>query len=71
LEIAALFEGLLATGVVDEYSAHGFGGRGKEMAAAVPMHFFRAVHHSQIRFVDERCSLQGLARLFVSEPLGG
>ena len=62
---AAPLPGFPATGPVDEDAAHGLGGGGEEVAAAVPVPRLLDVHQSQVRLVDQRGRLQRLARLLL------
>ena len=61
----------LSAGVLDEDAAHGLGGGGEEVAAAVPLLGLFRVHQAQVGFVDEGGCLQGLAGLFLGQALGG
>ena len=65
------FIGLLAAGVVDEDAAHGLGGGGEEMAAAVPVRAPVAADQPQVGFVDQRRGLQRLPGLLLGQPLRG
>jgi len=53
-----------------ENPSHRFGGRGEEVATAVPMLRGFDIHQPQVSFVDQGCSLQGLPRSFLGQLLG-
>lgn len=59
LHVAAVFQGLLAPGVVHQDPAHGLGGGGEEVSSVFP--FVVAVGNAQPRFVHQGGGLQGLA----------
>ncbi len=67
LPAATSLRGLLAAGVLDHDPSHGFGRRGEEVAAAVPVLDLLNVYQPQIGFMHERRCLQSLARLLLSE----
>jgi hypothetical protein len=69
--VAAVFAALLPPGPFYKDAAHGFGGGGEEVAAAVPAPRLLDVHQSQVRLVDQRGRLQRLARFLLGKPLGG
>src|SRR5687768_15530886 len=52
-EAAAAFGSGAAAGLLDEDSAHGLGGGGEEMPAAVPVLDARRVDEADVGFVDE------------------
>ena len=60
-----------APGALDEDAAHGLGGGGEEVSAAVPMLRFLHVHQPQVRLVDQRGGLERLAGLFLGQLLAG
>ena len=70
LPVAAVLGPPFPPGVVDEDAAHGFGGGGEEVAAAVPGLGLARAHESEIRLMDEGRGLERLAGLFLSESLG-
>jgi hypothetical protein len=70
LAAAAVLGPRLAAGALDEDAAHGFGRRGEEVAAAVPVTGLVPVHQPYIGLVDQGRGLEGLAGPFLSEPLG-
>src|SRR5262249_48627356 len=49
----------------------GFGGRGVEMAAAVPVLGLLDVHQAQVRLVDQGGGVERLARVFVGQLVRG
>src|SRR5262249_48110865 len=57
---ATAFRAPLAPGVVDEDAAHGLGGGGEEVAAAVPVLGLLAADQSEVGIVDEGGRLEGL-----------
>ena len=57
-------------GSVDEDAAHGLGGGGEEVPAAVPVLGLLAAQQPQVRLMHQRGRLQGLAGPFVGQPLG-
>ncbi len=63
LLIAAVTNGTLATGAIDEGAAHRLGGGGEEMGAFVPF-LILVADQPQPGFVNERGRLQGLADCF-------
>ncbi len=54
--------GVFPACVFDEDAAHGFGGRGEEMAAAIPLLCLLRVHQAEVGFVDQGRGLERLAR---------
>ena len=71
LVIAAVFETGFAAGRLDENAAHGFGGGGEEVAAAVPGLRIAAVDEADVGFVDEGGSGKCLAGFFFAQSRGG
>ena len=67
---AAVPDALFATGLLDENAAHGKGGGGEEVAAAVPVPLFPRADQAQVRLVDQGGGLERLARLLPCHPLG-
>ncbi len=61
--------GLLVPGRVDQDTAHGLGGGGEEVPAAVPVLGLLLAHQPQVRLMHQRGRLQGLTRLFLCQPL--
>ncbi len=66
---AAAFPGLVASGIVDQNPPHCFGGRGKKVAAVLPMLNLVDIDEPEIGLVDQGRGLKGLPRLLVSQPL--
>src|SRR5262249_47198951 len=64
------FLGGFATCLVNQDAAHGLGGGGEEVAAAVPVLGLFDIHQAQIGLVDQGRGLEGLSRLFLSQQLG-
>jgi hypothetical protein len=62
--IAAVFRPPFPLGSIDQDPPHRLG---KEMAAGIPVLYLLDVHQPQIRFMDQRRSLQCLPRLFLSQ----
>jgi hypothetical protein len=60
LAVAAVLDGALAAGLVDEDVAHGAGGGGEEVAAGVPAGV-RITDKAQVGLVDEGGGLEGVA----------
>ena len=69
-QAAAMFAAQFAARVVDENAAHGLGGGGEEVAAAVPVPLFPWADQAQVRLVDQGRRLQRLAGLLTCHPLG-
>jgi len=67
---AAVPQGALAAGDIDEDAAHGFGGGGKEVGAALPLAIV-AAGEAEPSFVDEGGGLEGLAGGFGRHFAGG
>ena len=61
----------LATGVLDEDAAHGFGRRGEEVAPALPALSLVRIDEAEVRLVDQRRDLERLVRLLLRQLLGG
>ena len=55
-----MFACLFAASLIDQDTAHGLGGGGKEMAAAVPLPRCVTLHQPQIRLMHQRRRLQRL-----------
>jgi hypothetical protein len=66
-----MFRPPLASGGVDQDAAHGLGGRGEEVAPAVPARYRRAVHQAEVGLVDQGRGLERLAGLLLGQLLGG
>jgi hypothetical protein len=66
---AAVFVGLFAPGLIYEDAAHGLGGGGKEVAAAVPRMVCRCIDKSQVGFMHKCRRLERLSRFFLCQPL--
>lgn len=67
---AAALVGLLASGLIHEDAAHGFGRGGEEMAAAVPLLLLLVVaHEPQISFVNQGGSLECLPGRLPGQPM--
>jgi hypothetical protein len=49
-----------SAGLFDEDAAHGLGGRGKEMSAAIPRLLGIVAYQTEIGFVDQRRRLERL-----------
>src|SRR5439155_17233695 len=64
LHCAAVFDALLATGVLDEDAPHRLRRRREKMAAAIPF-LILISGETQPRFMYERRGLQGVTRLLV------
>src|SRR5262249_2561360 len=58
-------------GVLDEDAAHGLGGGGEEVAAPLPVRPRARADQPQVGLVDQGGRLQRLARLLLSQALGG
>src|SRR5262249_50702817 len=56
---------------VQENAAHGFGGGGEEVTAAVPVLSFFHIHEAEIRLMHESSRLERLAGLFQRQLLPG
>ena len=74
--MANRFVPFLPPGALDQDAAHGLGGRGEEVSPAVPRRrifpgALGAVHQAEVGFVDQRGWLEGVARLFLGQLLGG
>src|SRR5262249_61977222 len=70
---AAVLDTLLAAGALDEDAAHGFGGRGEEVAAVTPLGLpgrMAPQDQPQVGFVDEGGGLERLAGLLLGQLLG-
>jgi hypothetical protein len=68
-QAAAVLEPLLAAGLFDKDAAHGRGGGGKEVGAAVPALGCTYLGQAQVGLMDQRCGLQCLSGLFLGELL--
>src|SRR5262245_23767947 len=68
---AAVLFTFLATGVVDEDTAHGLGGGGEEVAAAVPVQFLVLADEAQVGLVNQGGGRQRLPRRLLTQLLGG
>src|SRR5436190_1670371 len=66
---AAAFLALLVPRVIDKNPPHGFGGSGKEMAAAVPQILSQWVEQTQVGFVNQRRRFERLPRFFLGQLL--
>jgi hypothetical protein len=69
--LAAALETGFAAGVLDEEAAHGLGGGGEELAAAVPVSVGRLADQAQVRLVDQRRGLERLPGCLVPQPVRG
>lgn len=67
---AAVFVALLATCLLDENAAHGLGGRGKEVPAAIPVLRLVRIHKAKIGLMHERRCLQRLPGIFPRQAQG-
>src|SRR5262245_55035114 len=67
---AAVLQTVFPAGRLHQDAAHGLGGGGEEMAAAVPVLRPLDVHQSQISLVHQRRGLERLAGPFVGHLLG-
>ncbi len=61
----AMLEACLAAGRFNENAPHRFGGRGKEVAARVPLLSLLDIDEANVGVMHQRCRLQGLPWLFV------
>src|SRR5262249_28658241 len=68
---AAVLAAALAAGALDEDAAHGLGGRGEEVAPALPLRGVFGAPPPQVRLVYQRGRLQGLAEPLLGPLLGG
>ena len=66
-KLPAMPEPALASSVLDQDSPHRFGGRGEEVAAAVPGLLRVLTHQPQVGFVDQGRAGKGLPKCLVSE----
>ncbi len=66
----APFQGMLAPGIFNENPAHCLGGRGKEVAFAIPL-LVSVPREAQPGFMNERGRLQSLPGGFVRHPGSG
>ena len=57
LAVAALFVRRLVPGPLHEDAAHGLGGRGEEVATAVPLLRLLGVHQAEVGLMDQRARL--------------
>src|SRR5262245_20636405 len=74
LSVSAVPEAALAAGGFDEAAAHGLGGGGEELAPAGPPGPLRRpglAGEPQVRLVDQRGRLEGLARALAGQAVGG
>src|SRR5262249_43518817 len=71
LEPAAALGAAAGAGAFDEDAAHGLGGRGEEVASAVPGAARVRVDQPQVRLVNQGGRLQRLAGRFVGEFVRG
>ena len=66
---------VLAPGVIDEYPAHGLGGGGEEVAAAVKLNPRQAggymADEPKVRFMDQRGGVEGVTRSLLGHACGG
>jgi len=67
---AAVARRVPAAGAINEDAAHGFGGGGEEVRAAIPFLIF-AASQPQPGFVNQRGGLQGLAWRFAGHFVRG
>jgi hypothetical protein len=70
-EVATMFRSMLAAGGFDENPAHGFGGGGEEMSAAIPSIIVAPADQPEVRFVNQGGGLKGLAGRFGGHTNGG
>ena len=70
LPAPAVLLGLFASGLIDENAAHGLGGGGEEVAAAVPVLRRFGAHQAQVGLVDQGGGLEGLAGRFLGHLPG-
>ena len=61
----------LPPGTVDEDAPHGLGGRGEEMASAVPVRAVVGTDQPEVRLVNQGRGLERLAGLLLGQLLGG
>ena len=61
------FLSVFAASTLNKDATHRFGGGSEEVAARIPALRLVTIHELQVGFVDERCGLQRLPRLFLSQ----
>jgi hypothetical protein len=66
---AAPLDAAASAGAFDEDAAHGLGGGGEEVPAAVPRRRLVHVHQAKVRLMHQRRGLERLPRLLLGEPL--
>ena len=66
----AVLHPALAAGVLDQDAAHGLGGRGEEVAPAVPGLAFLLADQAQVDLVDQGGGLERVAGTLMREPGG-
>jgi hypothetical protein len=66
-----VLDAFLAASLFDQDPAHGFGSRGEEMGAAVPLRLGPFADEPEIGRVHQVRRLEGLPRALAREPLGG
>ena len=71
LPSAAVFDSLLAAGVVDEDSSHRLGGGGEEVPPRIPARGLHAADELNVSVVNQSRGLQSLPGLLVDQLLRG
>ena len=68
---AAVLLAPLAAGILDQDAAHGLGGGGEEVPAAVPAPILRRADEPEVRLVDQGGGLERLAGPLPGQPMRG
>src|SRR5204863_775691 len=68
---AAALQAVLVAGAVDQDAAHGLGGGGEEVSAAVPLLRLLAADEAEVCLVNQRGGLKRLPGLLLGQFRGG